>query len=188
EERRRLNETAKKRIAQACAGAIPDGASVFLNIGTTTEAVARALLGHRRLMVVTNNLNAAEILSASPECEITLTGGRLRSEDGGLVGPLAARSVDQFRFDVAVLGCSALDAGGDLLDFDPQEVMVSQSALHRARRRLVVADRSKLRRPAPIRICSLAEIDALYTDAPLPEALAAQCDGWDTAIVPPDPA
>ncbi|WP_372885685.1 DeoR/GlpR family DNA-binding transcription regulator, partial [Shimia sp.] len=53
EERRRLNETAKKRIAQACAGTIPDGASVFLNIGTTTEAVARALLGHRRLMVVT---------------------------------------------------------------------------------------------------------------------------------------
>lgn len=182
EERRRLNENSKRRIARACAGAIPDGASVFLNIGTSTEAVARELRDHRNLLVVTNNMNVAAILSANPDCDIIVAGGSLRPEDGGLVGHLAVRSIEHFKFDVAVLGCSSLDGEGDMLDFDPQEVIVSQCALHRSRRRLVVADRSKFTRQAPIRICSLADIDALYTDSPMTAQLAAKCRGWNTDL------
>ena len=77
EERRRLNESAKTAIGRACAAAIPEKCSIFLDIGTTTEAVARALIDHRNLMVVTNNMNVARILSANPECEIVLAGVKL---------------------------------------------------------------------------------------------------------------
>ncbi|MTH99682.1 DeoR/GlpR family DNA-binding transcription regulator, partial [Roseibium sp. RKSG952] len=62
EDRRELNEDAKSRIAAKCAADIPDGASIFMNIGTSTEAVARQLLNHKNLMVVTNNMNVANIL------------------------------------------------------------------------------------------------------------------------------
>ena len=76
-ERRSLNAEAKAAIGRACAAAIPDNSSLFRNIGTTTEAVARELLGHRNLTVVTNNLNVANILAESESCDVIVAGGVL---------------------------------------------------------------------------------------------------------------
>jgi len=182
EDRRSLNPEAKAAIARACAAAIPEGCSLFLNIGTSTEAVARELLRHRNIMVVTNNMNVANILVDNPECEIVVAGGVLRRTDGGLIGPLTTRTIEQFKFDLAVIGCSALDAEGDVLDFDIHEVGVSQTILRQARRALLVADHSKFQRTAPARITSLARIDGFFTDAPLPPGLADKCRDWDTQV------
>lgn len=183
EERRRLNDTGKKAIALACAGAIPNGASVFLNIGTTTEAVAHELLDHENLLVVTNNLNIANILATNHSCEIILAGGVLRRKDGGLVGGLTVEMVKQFKFDYAVLGCSAIDADGDLLDFDGQEVMVSSTAIKRSRRVMIVADHHKFQRKAPLSICSLGDVATLFTDQQLSTDLARDCQAWGTKVV-----
>jgi len=182
EDRRALNAAAKTAIAAACAAEIPDDSSVFLTIGTTPEAVAQALTHRRDLLVFTNNMNVANILSTNPECRIVVAGGALRPADGGLVGVLTMRMVEQFKVDCAVIGCSALDRDGDILDFDLQEVGVSQTILRQARRRYLVADRSKLSRDAPARIASLAEIDAVFTDAPLPAPLMARCAEWGTGV------
>lgn len=185
EERRALHHDAKTAIARACAAEVPDKISLFLNIGTSTEAVARELLGHRDLLVVTNNMNVANILAANPDCEVIVTGGNLRRADGGLVGTLAAETIRQFKFDLAVIGCSALDRDGDLLDFDIQEVGVSQTILRQSRRTFLVADHSKLSRSAPARIGSLAQLEAIFTDRPLPDGLKRACEGWQTRIVLP---
>lgn len=183
EDRRSLNEAAKQAIARACASQIPDGASVFLNIGTSTEAVARELLRHSKLLVVTNNMNVATILATNSDCQVIVTGGTLRRSDGGLVGHLAANTIRQFKFDFAVIGCSALDLDGDLLDFDFQEVVVSQTIIAQARRTFLVADHSKFQRTAPARIVSLAEIDTFFTDQPLQTDVRMKCAEWDTQIV-----
>src|SRR5690606_19992385 len=171
EQRRRMNEDAKAAIARACAAEIPDNSSLILNLGTTTEAVARELLHHKNITVVTNNMNVANILLANPGCEIMVAGGALRRSDGGLVGELTTQFFEQFKVDFAVVGTSALDLDGDMLDFDLAEVRVSRAILGRARRRFLVTDRSKLGRPAPARIASLSELDAVFIDQPLPEDL-----------------
>lgn len=186
EERRSLNAPAKIAIAQACAEHLPDDISVFLNIGTSTEAVARALVHHRNLMVVTNNMNVANILATNPNCQVFVTGGKLRRSDGGLVGNLAADTIRQFKFDIAVIGCSALDRDGDLLDFDIQEVAVSQAIIRQSRRTFLVADHSKFTRSAPARIASLSEIDTFFTDRVLPPDLARDCVAWGTEVVVSD--
>ncbi len=183
EDRRTLNADAKVRMAKACANDIPDGASVFMNIGTSTEAVARQLLNHKDLMVVTNNTNVANILVENPDCEIVVAGGVLRRSDGGLVGNLTVSTIRQFKFDYSVIGCSALDPDGDLLDFDFQEVHVSQTIIAQARRTLLVADHSKFQRLAPARITSLAKIDGFYTDQPLTPDLSAKCAEWGTGLI-----
>ncbi|MFT7147655.1 MAG: DeoR family glycerol-3-phosphate regulon repressor [Yoonia sp.] len=183
EERRRLNEDGKKAIAVRCAQDIPDDASVFMNIGTTTEAVARELLDHENLLVVTNNLNIANILAANHSCEIILAGGVLRRADGGIVGGLTVEMVKQFKFDYSVLGCSAIDADGDLLDFDGQEIMVSSTAIKRSRKVMVVADYHKFTRNAPLTICSLGDVAMLFTDSALSEGLAANCSTWGTEVI-----
>lgn len=183
EERRALHSGEKQAIAAACAADIPEGSSVFLNIGTSTEAVAHQLLNHRNLMVVTNNMNVANILAANPDCAVIVAGGELRRSDGGLVGTLTQSAIAQFKVDLAVIGCSALDEDGDLLDYDIQEVSVSQTIIHQSRKVFLVADQSKFTRTAPARIASLAEIDTLYTDQPLAEDLARRCRDWGVAVV-----
>lgn len=181
-QRRALQAAEKRAIARACAGAIPDGASVFLAIGTSVEALAEELARRAALMAVTNNLNVANILMAGTDAQIIVTGGRVRRADGGLTGTLAAAAARQFRVDIAVIGCSALDPSGDLMDYDLDEVGVSRALIEQARKTWVLADHTKLSRTAPARIASLAEVDTLFTDQPLPEALAAECREWKTRV------
>ena len=140
QDRGALNPEAKRAIAAACAAEIPQGASVFLAIGTTTEALARELTRHAGLMVVTNNLNIANILAANPAAQVIVTGGTLRRSDGGLTGPLTEAAIRQFKVDIAVIGCSALDGDGDMLDYDIHEVGVSQTLMRQARRTWLVSE------------------------------------------------
>ncbi|MDA3889704.1 MAG: DeoR/GlpR family DNA-binding transcription regulator [Allgaiera sp.] len=182
EDRRRLHAEEKDRIGRLCAQAIPDEASLFLNIGTSTEAVARALLGHRNLMVVTNNLNVANILAQNPSAEVIVAGGVLRRADAGLVGEVTLEMVRHFKVDFAVIGTSAMDEDGDLLDFDFREVRVSQAILEQARKRFLVSDRSKFARTAPVRIGSLAAVDCFFTDAPPSQRVVQLCAEWGTEI------
>lgn len=182
EERRRMNDAAKSAIGRACARALPDNCSMILNLGTTTEAVARELLGHHQITVVTNNMNVANSLVANESCEIMVAGGGLRRSDGGLIGDLTTQFFEQFKVDYAVIGASALDPDGDLLDFDLAEVRVSKAIIRQSRQVFVVADASKLGRSAPARLASLREVDALFTDQPLPAELARKCAEWGTAV------
>lgn len=182
-ERRALNAEGKQAIAQACAAEIPEGASILLNIGTTTEAVAEALRHRAGLLVLTNNTNVAQILSANPDCQVVVTGGTLRRSDGGLTGHVAEATIRLFKPDLAIIGCSALDTDGDVLDYDIQEVSVSHEAIRRARRVWLVADHTKFQRQAPARIASMADLDTVFTDRPLPPPLAERCADWGTRVV-----
>jgi DeoR family glycerol-3-phosphate regulon repressor len=165
----------KDRIARACAEQVPNGCSLFMNIGTTTEAVARALLHHRDLMVVTNNLNVAMTLSANEGCEVVLTGGVLRHADYALVGEATTDFIRQFKVDMAIVGVSAIDPDGSLLDYDYREVRVAQAIIQNARRVCLAADASKFTRTAPVRIAALRELEMFVTDRPLPASAAALC-------------
>lgn len=188
EARRRMNADAKAAIAAACAARIPDNSSLIMNLGTTTEAVARALVSHDNITVATNNMNVANILAANPGCEVMVTGGALRRSDGGLIGEMATEFIQQFKVDYAVIGASGLDLDGDLLDYDLAEVRVSRAILRQARHTFVVLDHSKLERAAPVRIASLDELDVLFTDKPLPPQLAARCaeSRLEVVVCPPE--
>ena len=182
EERRRLNAEGKTAMAKACAAMIPEDCAIFLNIGTSTEAVATELLHHRNLLVVTNNMNVATILTRNPDCEVIVTGGALRQSDGGLTGDITTATIRQFKFDIGVIGCSAIDPDGDILDFDLREVGVSQTILNQSRRKMLIADSTKFKRKAPARIGSLSDIDVFFTDAAVSQGLQDLCTRWHTDI------
>lgn len=183
ESRRVQMRDEKERIGRACAAKIPNDASLFVNIGTTTEAVARALLGHENLMIITNNLNVATTMAGAANCEIVLAGGVLRRSDFGLVGEATTDFIRQFHVDVAVIGASAIDEDGALLDYDYREVRVAQAIIANARRVHLVADSSKFARGAPVRIASLREIDVFVTDAPPPSSVAEICEEAGVEVV-----
>ena len=182
DERRELNQSAKVDIARACAKEIPNDCSIFLNIGTTTEAIAAELLHHEGLLVVTNNINIAVILSANPKVEVVVTGGNLRRSDGGLIGDFATQTIQQFRFDYGIIGCSAMHEGGDILDYDIQEVGVSKTIIRQSAQVFLAADVSKFERKAPARIASLAEVDVFFTDRKPPQRCLAFCEQAGTKV------
>ena len=163
-----LQHDAKRRIARAVAARIPDGASLFINIGTTTEEVARALRGHRSLRVVTNNLNVANLLIPSDECEVIIAGGLVRNHDGGLVGEATLDLINQFRVDFGIIGISGIDLDGTLLDYDPREVRITQAIQRNARQVFLAADHTKFGRPAMVQAGTLAGVAVLFTDAAPP--------------------
>ncbi len=181
-ERLGMKQADKVDIARKCAEEIPSNCSIFLNIGTTTEAVASELLNHEGLLVVTNNINIAPILATNPNIEVVVTGGNLRRSDGGLIGDLAIQTIKQFRFDYAVIGCSALHEDGDILDFDIQEVGASKTIIQQSKHVFLAADSSKFERRAPAKIANVSEMDIFFTDKTPPPPFANFCKNHDTQI------
>ena len=164
ESRRQIASAEKEAIGRAAAGLIPNNASLFINIGTTTEAVSHALLDHAGLMVITNNINVANKMRIYPSIEVVIVGGVVRGSDGGIVGEAAVDFIRQFKVDYAVIGASAIDHDGALLDFDFREVKVAQAIIANARHVILVSDSTKFERTAPVRIGRLSQVHTFITD------------------------
>ncbi len=186
--RRYLAADEKKAIGAAAPARIPNGSSLFINIGTTTEEVASALSSHQDLLVITNNLNVAMLLYRHPRIEVIVAGGTVRRSDGGVVGSTATQLIGQFKVDYAIIGASAIDEEGALLDFDYREVQVAQAIIANARSVMLVADCTKLQRSAPVRIAHLSQIQTFVTDRPLPDGLASICHSRGIEVISAMPA
>ena len=183
EARRSIAAPEKQAIGQAAADLIANNTSLFINIGTTTEAVGEALRNHRDLMVITNNINVANRLRIFPGIEVVIAGGVVRGSDGGIVGEAAVDFIRQFKVDFAVIGASAIDADGALLDFDFREVKVAQAIIANARHVILVADSTKFERTAPVRIGHLSQVNTFITDGRLPAPLRAIADESNVRII-----
>ena len=193
EARRFIAPTEKRAIGAAAAALIPNNSSLFLNIGTTTEEVARSLAGHEGLLVITNNVVVATILYRNPRIDVIIAGGPVRRTDGGIIGSAAVDFISQFKVDYAIVGTSAIDETGALLDFDYREVRVSRAIMDNARQVILVSDRLKFERSAPVRIGHLTEIDVFVTDRLPSPAIADLCRSEGVRVIetgetPGDPA
>jgi DeoR family glycerol-3-phosphate regulon repressor len=113
-QRQILNIEGKRRIAAAVAERVRPGSSLLINIGTTTEEVARALMHHQGLHVVTNNLNVAAILASQPSCEVIVAGGVVRGRDRAIVGEATVDFIRQFKVDIGIIGVSSIEPDGTL--------------------------------------------------------------------------
>ncbi|MGI9536956.1 MAG: DeoR/GlpR family DNA-binding transcription regulator [Desulfocapsaceae bacterium] len=154
----------KTEIARLTAQIISDNSSLYINLGTTTERVAEFLKEHNSILVITNNINVASILWPNRSIEVMIAGGMIRQTDGGIVGPSTEEFVDRFKPDYAIIGCSALDDSGEILDYDLREVRVTQAIIRQARTVILVTDSMKMKRSAPVKVGTLKDIDILVTD------------------------
>ncbi|MBY5972703.1 DeoR/GlpR family DNA-binding transcription regulator [Ferrimonas balearica] len=143
-----LNFDEKSAIAREVAQVIPDGATLFISIGTTPAIVAGALAEKQALTVITNNLNAALALSENPGNRIILPGGEMRLPDRDILGPEAVELFRTYRADFGIYGVGGIDHDGSLLDFNAAEVQMREQMRANSRRSILVADRTKFGRRA----------------------------------------
>lgn len=163
----------KQRIARDIAGLIPNRASVFIDIGTTTAEIAQALRDHEGLRIITNDLNVANILSGNPSCEVIIAGGIVRARDRGITGEATIDFIHQFKVDFGIIGVAAIDLDGSLLDFDYHEVRVAQAIIQNSRKVFLAADHSKFGRNAVVRLGHLSQVHDLFCDRQPPKEIAA---------------
>lgn len=177
------NPELKRRIAARAASLVSDGASLFLDIGSTTAFVARALRGHHELFVVTNSIEVAHLLAARNGNRVCMAGGELRAHDGGAFGAEALAFVERFHVDHAIFSAAAVDSRSGFMLHDLNEAEFSRAIMARARNRIVAADSTKFGRRAPIVVGDPADVDVLVTDTAPPPDLDAALAGWSIAVL-----
>ena len=182
---------AKEAIARAAVALVEDGSTIYLDYGTTTKCVVEILVAERRrVTVVTNSLPIADLVASSETMEGVVLGGILRRNEGALYGPTAERALDALYFDVGIFGCGGIEVGAEITNHFPLEVALSQKAMERSARVVVVADSSKLDAIAVHRLARFDDVDVLITsDEPAPSLRSAiEEAGVSLTIVDPAPS
>jgi DeoR family transcriptional regulator, glycerol-3-phosphate regulon repressor len=162
---------AKEKIGHAAAQLVPEGSVVFLDVGTTVEAVAAALKERAiNLHVFTNSLACAMLLAAEPEIRLHVFGGSLRGADGSLVGATTLAGIEAIHFDYAFIGFSGFATDGSVLDYDLEKIAIKQAAMRRSISSVLVGDQSKFTRKAVATVGVAADFSHVVTDAFPPDS------------------
>jgi DeoR family glycerol-3-phosphate regulon repressor len=180
--RMRENAGPKRLIAQWVARTIQNGESIMLDTGTTTSFLARELLQHRNLTVVTNSSDIARTLATVNGNRVFMAGGELRSDSGAAFGVSAIEFVNRFSVAHAVISVGALDASGGITDYDLGEAEFARTVLSRGARSIAITDASKFGRRGLVQVCDLGGFDELVTDREPPDDILQALHAAGTAV------
>ena len=158
----------KRAIGQAAAALVSPGESILLDVGTTTAAMASALVARSTLSdvtVITNGLSIALTLEAAhPRLSIVVTGGTLRPKQHSLVDPLAGSMLKGLSVDTVFLGCNGIDLDGGVTNINLPEADIKRAMIAVSRRCVVLADSTKLGTRALATVCEIDDVDVVVTD------------------------
>ena len=167
----------KAAIGRAAAALVLSGQTIVLDVGSTTTAVARALVARidlEAVTVVTNGLTIAlELEAALDRYSVLVTGGTLRRLQHSLVDPMGELILDRLHPDLAFLGCNGIHPRTGVTNVNLPEVAMKARMLAVANRAVVLADGTKVGVTSLARICPVDEVDLLLTG---PSADAEQAD------------
>ncbi len=177
----------KRRMARLVAQLVPDGASLFMDVGSSTTYVAEALRARSDLLVVTNSLIVAQTLMGQPGNRVFIAGGEMSPHSGGAFGASVQEFVCRFQMDMAILSADAVDPDQGFLLADFDEAQLARCFVRQSRRAVVVADHTKFSATAPVQACPPTDIALLVTDRPPPAALRQALGEWkvELATAPP---
>jgi DeoR/GlpR family transcriptional regulator of sugar metabolism len=180
--RQQRHARAKGEIAKAAAELVPTGASLFLNDGSTTLALAQELTNRDlKLWIATSALNIAELLARNGANEVVVIGGSLRRTSFGTIGPLATNALDQLHADLAFVGCDGIHLEDGPRSNSIYDAEVARTMTTHADRTVLLADASKLGHPSRCLIAPWDQIDHWITDR-LEQADQTQADRLPTTV------
>jgi DeoR family transcriptional regulator of aga operon len=166
----------KAAIGRAAAALVSNGDSIVIDVGTTADALARALVARSDLsdvVVFTSGIPIAMRLEpAIPRFTVVVTGGTLRPKQHSLVNPMGLSILDQINVDTAFIGCNGINATEGVTNINLPEAQIKRHMIHAARRVVVIADGTKIGRASVARLAHIGEVDRLITSDSAPsEAL-----------------
>ncbi|MGH9616747.1 MAG: DeoR/GlpR family DNA-binding transcription regulator [Acidobacteriaceae bacterium] len=154
----------KRRIGRAAAALIQTGETIALSPGTTTMEVIRGLPRNQNITVITNTVNIAMELSKRKDVNVFVTGGHLHGDWFSLVGPTATESLEKMMAHTMFIGVDGIDSGMGMSSLSAEEANVIAAMIKTSRRRIAVADHSKIGKVAGWRIGHIKDLHILITD------------------------
>ena len=167
-EKLRLNRSLKQAIAQRALSLITEGDSLFLDSGSTTLELAKAMKHQfRSLYILTNSIPVASELADS-RWDVLVLGGNLRPRSLALIGPATERALEVYRADKAFLAATGVTLEHGYSTPNPLEAPTKRAMLKAAKQAYAVVDSSKLGHAALASFAALEEVEALITDDQAP--------------------
>ena len=154
----------KRRLVQALEEFFTPDATVFVGLGTTFDSLHEVVERHPGVLIATPNLTVAHTCALNTDATVYVYGGYVRNKDSSIL-TMSDDSRRRFKFDVAIIGASAIDEEGSVLEFDPMEVDLVRDVLSQSRQVILVAHDEKFGRKAPHVVTTLADIDVLISNA-----------------------
>ncbi|MBU1296655.1 MAG: DeoR/GlpR family DNA-binding transcription regulator [Gammaproteobacteria bacterium] len=164
DQRRIRHAAGKKHIADLCVSKLADYQSIFLGSGSTVAEVANQLSLFQGLQVMTTNLHAARNLCEHPDCELTISGGRVRMRDQDVIGGDAMRFFQRYRADIGIFSVAAVNKQGHLFDFTDDEVMAREALVEHCHYRVLVIDSTKFDTESRCLWGKMSDYDCVITD------------------------
>jgi DeoR/GlpR family transcriptional regulator of sugar metabolism len=163
-ERSKEKKDVKDRIGRAVASLINDGEKIFLGSGSTTAAIASALLHHHDLTVFTNAINIANILMSASDIKVAIIGGFLRKSELSLIGYFAENALRGLQVDKLVIGIRGIDPVKGLTSDNMEELLTDQAIMSISKTIIVAADNSKFGHVAAIRTAPITAVTKIITN------------------------
>ncbi len=183
-----MNPEGKRAIGRVAAGLVPDGASIILASGTTTQALADALMARHGLTVFTNSVISCAKLMGRNGNRVYMLGGEVQPINGATLGRDATAMLMNYFADFVFVGAGAISPAGWLMDYTREEGELHSLMLQCARTAVVVADHGKFGRFAPVRVASFEKVTHLVTDRAPDSGIAAAFESLPLEVLVADGA
>lgn len=157
----------KRRIAKQAVALVPEGGTILLDAGTTTLALARALPTEIELTAVTNDLGIAQELTARPNLNVLMLGGRVRRRVLSTVDDWALRILRDVAVDVAFIATNGVSVDRGLSTPDVAEAAVKRAMIATGTQVVLLADHTKVSDEHFARFGDISDVDVFVTDAGL---------------------
>ena len=161
--KRRQNLTEKAAVGRKAASMIHDGASLYLDVGTTIEACAHDLAKRKGFTIFTNSMRAAMTFDPKHH-QVFVLGGRMAGVDGSLVGSDIIKLLCEIHLDYALIACSGIDQNSRVMDFDMSKIAVKKAAMAAAKQSFLLATLSKFNRTALAMISPIDDFKAVISE------------------------
>ncbi len=176
----------KKSIAKYCASLVNDDETIFIETGTTAQAVANELTKKKNLKVHTNSLSVINTLSRFSNIELFVVPGKYRELSDGFVGPLTNQYIQQFYFDYAFIGTEGIDLKYGLTAPDLDDALTKKSVVEQSKSVIIVADHTKFNNVFTHQVCKLNQVTCVVTDEHLDEVILDEYQGLGVEVVKTD--
>lgn len=159
----------KQAIAETCIEQLTPGQTLFIDAGSTTVHLARALAHLSGFTIITNSLQVVGALSACTDGtpmrnDVLLLGGEIEANAHETRGAAVINAISRYRADVALLSPVGISAEG-ASSYYQWESAIAEAMLRYSSKSLVLADSSKIGRTSRFGYAACEQINGVITDS-----------------------
>ena len=166
--RNTLHVESKQEIAQKTLGLLRPNTCIFIDSGTTTTELCKAI-PQEHYLIYTSGLSCAMELKRLEKAEVYLLGGRLNTASLSTYGSAALESISNVHFDLAIVGSTGFEMSFGFTSENAEDSKLKREALRRAERRAIIMDSTKVGRMSTYSFATPQDIDIVVSDSNLDE-------------------